>query len=55
MFVGAADSEISESNQNKEEEKKKNSENGYFQFSTFSGNIIDQLFHQSYLLTISTH
>ena len=45
MFVGAAVSEIRKSNQNKEEEEE-NFENGYFQFSTFPGNIIDPFFHQ---------
>ena len=50
MFVGAAVSEIHESNRNKE----KNLQNGYFQFNTFPGHIIDPFFHQSYLLTIST-
>ena len=50
MFVGAAVSEICESNRKKEKEK-----NGCFQFNTFPRHIIDQFFHQSYLLTISTH
>ena len=53
IFVGAAVSEIHESNQNKNE--KKNFQNGYFQFNTFPGYIIDPFFHQSYLLTISIH
>ena len=48
MFVGAAVSEICESNRKKEE---KNLQNGYFQFNTFPGHIIDPFFHQSYLLT----
>ena len=52
MFVGAAVSEIRESNKEKE---KKNLQNGYFQFNTFPRHIIDPFFHQSYLLTISTH
>ena len=51
MFVGAAVSEIRESNK----EKKKNLQNGYFQFNTFLRHIIDPFFHQSYFLTISTH
>ena len=56
IFVGAAVSEIRESNRNKEKEKKNNFENGYFQFNTFPGHIIiDPFFHQSYHLTISTH
>ena len=54
MFVGAAVSEIHESNRNKEKEKEKNMQNGYFQFNTFLRHIIDPFFHQSYLLTIST-
>ena len=54
MFVGAAVSEIRESNRNKEKEKN-NLQNGYFQFNTFPGHKIDPFFHQSYLLTISTH
>ena len=41
MFVGAAVSEICESNQNKE---KKNLQNGYFQCNTFPGHIIDPFF-----------
>ena len=41
MFVGAAVSELRESNQNKKEkEKKKNSEIDYFQFKTFPGYIL---------------
>ena len=51
MFVGAAVNEICESNRNKE----KNLQNGYFQFNTFPGLIIDPFFHWSYLLTVSTH
>ena len=54
MFVGAAVSEIRESNRNKEKEKK-NLQNGYFQFNTFPRHISDPFFHHSYLLTISTH
>ena len=54
MFVGAAVSEIRESNRNKEKEKN-NLQNGYFQFNTFPGHKTDPFFHQSYLLTISTH
>ena len=46
MFVGAAVSEIRESNRN--ENKKENLQNGYFQLNTFSGHIIDPFFHQSY-------
>ena len=41
MFVGAAVSEICTSNRNK-----KNLQNGYSQFNTFPGHIIDPLFHQ---------
>ena len=52
MFVGAAVSEIHESNWNKE---KDNLQNGDFQFNTFPRHISDPFFHQSYLLTISTH
>ena len=40
MFVSGAVSEIRELNQNKKKEKEKNSEIGYFQFSTFPGHII---------------
>ena len=54
MFVGAAVSEIRESNRNKEKEKN-NLQNGDFQFNTFPRHISDPFFHQSYLLTISTH
>ena len=43
-FVGAAVSEIRESNRNKEKEKKKNLQNGYFQFNTLPRHIIDPLF-----------
>ena len=50
MFVGAAVSEIRESNQNKEKEKK-NLQNGYFQLNTFPKHISDPFFHQSKLLT----
>ena len=51
MFVGSAFSEIRESNRKKEEEEEKNNlQNGYFHLS-----LIDPFFHQSYLLTISTH
>ena len=55
MFVGAAVSEIHESNQKKEKKYKKNLQNGYFQFNTFPGHKIDLFFFQSYLLTISAH
>ena len=51
MFVGAAVSEKCKCNEN----KKNNFEYGYFQFNTFPGHTIDPFFHQSYLLTISTH
>ena len=54
MFVGAAVSEIHESNLNKEKEKK-NLQKSYFQFNTFPRHIIDSFFHQSYLFTIYTH
>ena len=53
MFVGAAVSEVCESDRNKA--KQKNLQNGYFQFNIFPRHIIDPFFQQSYLLTISTH
>ena len=43
--------DISRLNQN----KKKNSEIGYFQFNTFPGHIIYPLFNQRYLLSTCTH
>ena len=54
MFVSAAVSEICESDRNKEKEKR-NLQYGSFQYNTFPEHIIDSFFHQSYLLTISTH
>ena len=48
-FVGAAVSEIRESNRNKEKEK--NLQNGDFQFNNFPRHMSDPFFHQSYLLT----
>ena len=53
MFVGAAVSEIRESNRNKE--KKKNLQNGYFQFNTFPRHIIDSFFHQSLARSLVNH
>ena len=47
-FVGAAVSEIRESNRNKEE---KNLQNGNFQFNNFPRHMSDPFFHQSYLFT----
>ena len=45
MFVGAAVSEIRELNWNKE--KQQHLQNGYFQFNTFPGHVIDPFFHKS--------
>ena len=55
MFVSAAVSELGESNQNKKEKEKKNSEVVYFQFNTFPGHIIYPYFNQRYLLSTCMH
>ena len=51
MFVSAVVSEIQEL---KEKEKKKNSEIDYFQFNTFPAHLIYPFFNQRYLLNACT-